>query len=337
MGKKDAELTPGLALEVARNAGADAFVTGGLLKVGAARLRLDVRLQDAAAGQILFSEKLEGENLQSVFSMVDSLTLRIAQRFLPESKLLEKGPAIEAAATSNVEAYRRYQVGRDYSDRLLFPEAIRELEEAVRLDPEFALAYTRLAGTYNGIGDLRRAQQAIRKLEQMQGRLSRRDLLWFQIRRASLSGDLEGRLQGLEAMVAEFPRESWPRTSLAWSLSERNQTERALAVLRDGLALDPKDDILFNMLGYVQALAGDLKAALQANDQYIALRPGDPNPWDTRGDILYLLARHDEALDAYRKVLQLKPDFQDFLSYRKQARVYADQKKFALAEAALDE
>jgi len=335
LGKKD-KMDPGLALEVARGVGADAFVTGALLKVGS-KLRLDVRVQDTAGRQILFSEKLEGENVQSVFSMVDALTLRIAHRFLPESKLPEKAPAIEAAATSNIEAYRHYQVGRDYSDRLLFAEAVREFEEAVRLDPEFALAYSRLAWCYGGIGDLRRAQQAVRKLEQMQGRLSRRDLLWFQIRRAGFAGDPEGRHQALEAMVTEFPRESWARTYLAWSLWGRNQTERALAVLRDGLALDPKDDILFNMLGWVQAVAGDLKAALQANDQYLALRPGDPNPWDTRGDILYLLARHDEALNAYRKVLQLKPDFIDYLSYRKQARVYADQKKFALAQAALDE
>jgi tetratricopeptide (TPR) repeat protein len=336
MGKKDAaELTPGLALEVARNAGADAFVTGALLKVGP-KLRLDVRLQDAAAGQILFSEKLEGENLQSVFSMVDALTLRIAQRFLPESKLPEKAPAIEAAATSNLEAYRHYQIGRDYSDRLLHAEAVPEFEEAVRLDPEFALAYSRLARCYGGIGDPRKAQLALRKLEQMEGRLSRRDLLWFQYFRAGQGGDLEGGRQALEAMVAEFPRQSWARTWLSSHIRWR-QPERAVALLRDGLALDPKDDVLFNALGYAYAWGGDLKAALQAIDQYTTLRPGDPNPWDSRGEILYFLARHDEALAAFRKVLALKPDFGQYSTYAKQATIYADQKKFALAEAALEE
>jgi tetratricopeptide (TPR) repeat protein len=184
--------------------------------------------------------------------MVDALTLRIAQRFLPESKLPEKAPAIEAAATSNLEAYRHYQIGRDYSDRLLHAEAVPEFEEAVRLDPEFALAYSRLARCYGGIGDPRKAQLALRKLEQMEGRLSRRDLLWFQYFRAGQGGDLEGGRQALEAMVAEFPRQSWARTWLSSHIRWR-QPERAVALLRDGLALDPKDDVLFNALGYAYA------------------------------------------------------------------------------------
>ncbi len=49
-------------------------------------------------------------------------------------------PTIEQASTSNIEAYRHYQLGVDYRRRFLIAYAIRELEEAVRLDPQFALA-----------------------------------------------------------------------------------------------------------------------------------------------------------------------------------------------------
>jgi len=94
---------------------------------------------------------------------------------------------------------------------------------------------------------------------------------------------------------------------------------------------------LWNILGYAYANKGDLTAALQANDQYIAIRPGDPNPVDTRADIFFWFGRDDEALAAYRKVLELKPDFQSFEEYVKLGVVYADQGKYALAEAALQE
>jgi tetratricopeptide (TPR) repeat protein len=90
-----------------------------------------------------------------------------------------------------------------------------------------------------------------------------------------------------------------------------------------------------NVLGYAQAAAGNLAAALQANDQYMAVRPNDPNPWDTRGDILYMSNHDDEAVEAYRKVLAIKPDFIGYQDYVKLAVVYADQKKFALADSAL--
>jgi tetratricopeptide (TPR) repeat protein len=80
-----------------------------------------------------------------------------------------------------------------------------------------------------------------------------------------------------------------------------------------------------------------LAAALQADDQYMAVRPNDPNPWDSRGDILYQLNHDDEAVEAYRKVLALKPDFVGYEDYIKLAVVYADEKKFALADSALAE
>jgi tetratricopeptide (TPR) repeat protein len=120
-------------------------------------------------------------------------------------------------------------------------------------------------------------------------------------------------------------------------LVDLNQPERAVAVLDEGLRLDPKDEILLNQSSYAQMAAGNLAGALQANDKYMVLRPNDPNPWDTRGDVLYWFGRDEEAVSAYRKVLEIKPDFAGHLEYLKIAVVYADQKKFALAETALQE
>jgi hypothetical protein len=117
----------GLAQAVARDAGADAFITGALLKVGPTQLRLDVRVQDTQSRQIVESEKLEGESVQNIFGMVDSLTARIAGHFLPGGSIPGKAPAIEQAATSNVEAYRHYQLGLEAQNRYLSADAIREL------------------------------------------------------------------------------------------------------------------------------------------------------------------------------------------------------------------
>ena len=143
--KDGKSLDPAQAQQVARDAGADAYVTGALLKVGPTQLRLDVRVQDTGTGQILFSDKLDGQDVQSIFGMVDRLTASIAGNFLPASELPQRAPEIEQASTSNVEAYRHYQLGMDYARRFLGDEAVREFGEAVRLDPQFALAYMRLS------------------------------------------------------------------------------------------------------------------------------------------------------------------------------------------------
>src|ERR1700719_3158358 len=133
-------MDPAQAQNVARDAGAEAYITGALLKIGPTQLRLNVRAQDTSTGQILFSDKLEGQDVQSIFGMVDRLTANLASSFLPASDVPQQAPEIEQASTSNVEAYRHYQLGIDYSRRFLGSEAAREFGEAVRLDPRFALA-----------------------------------------------------------------------------------------------------------------------------------------------------------------------------------------------------
>src|SRR6202051_4999587 len=330
-------MDPSQAQQVARDAGADAYITGALLKIGPTQLRLDVRAQDTSTGQILFSEKLEGQDVQSIFGMVDRLTANIASSFLPASEQPQKAPEIEQASTSNVEAYRHYQQGVDYGRRYLTTDAIRELEEAVRLDPQFALAYMRLADQYRLQGDLRRSNELGIKVGQLQARLPRYEQLSLPVLKPSRSRDPEAELAARQALVSEFPRSSLDRGILAVILSAFSKREQALELLKQGLALDPKNEDLLNFQCYGLAAAGDLNGALAANDSYMAVRPGDPNPLDTRGDILFMAGRDDEAVASYRKVLELKPDFSDYLEYLKLAIVYTDQKKPDMAHAAFQQ
>jgi len=332
---KDSKLlNPAQAQQVASDAGADAYVTGALLKVGPTQLRLDVRVQDTRTGQILYSDKLEGQDVQSIFGMVDRLTSSIARNFLPAENLPQTAPAIEQASTSNVEAYRHYQLGVDYGRRFLDAEAIRELEDAVRLDPQFALAYMHLADQYFLGGDLRRGNETAAKVDPLQSRLPRYEQLSLQVLKAGRSRDLEDQVRARQALIAEFPRDSFQRGRLAGNLSALGQQEHALEVLRQELALDPKNEDLLNFESYQLAQQRDFNGALAANDRYQAVRPGDPNPLDTRGDILYMAGRDDEAVVAYRKVIELKADFTDYEEYLKLAIVYTDQKKPDMAETA---
>jgi eukaryotic-like serine/threonine-protein kinase len=335
--KDGKSLDPAKAQEVARDAGADAYITGALLKIGPTQLRLDVRAQDTSTGQILFSEKLEGQDVQSIFGMVDRLTASIAGSFLPASEQPQKGPEIEQASTSNVEAYRHYQLGLDYARRYLDSDAIRELEEAVRLDPQFALAYMRLADQYRLAGDLKRSKELTLKVDQLQSRLPRYEQLSLQALKANRSGDLESDIAVRQQLVSEFPRATIDRGILSTLLSIVGKREQGLEILRQGLALDPKNEDLLNFQSYELAKSGDFNGALAADDAYIAVRPGDPNPLDTRGDILFIAGRDDEAVATYRKVLELKPDFSDYGEYLKLAIVYTDQKKPDMANAAFQQ
>ena len=330
-------LDPGQAQQVAHDAGADAYITGALLKIGPTQLRLDVRGQDTNTGQILFSEKLEGQDVQSIFGMVDRLTSSIAGSFLPASDLPQKAPEIEQASTSNVEAYRHYQLGVDLSRRFLAPDAIRELEEAVRLDPQFALAYMRLGEQYGMEGDVRHSDELAVKVSQLQSRLPRYEQLSLQVLKAERSRDQEAAARARQELLSASPRDTLNRGILGAELSSIGKRDDAFELFRQGLALAPKNEEMLNFQSYELAKWGDFTGALAANDGYLADRPGDPNPLDSRGDILYMAGRDDEAVASYRKVLELKPDFSDYSEYLKLAALYNDQKKPDMANAAFQQ
>jgi serine/threonine protein kinase/predicted negative regulator of RcsB-dependent stress response len=335
--KDGKSMDPAQAQSAARDAGADAYITGALLKIGPTQLRLDVRAQDTGTGQILFSDKLEGQDIQSIFGMVDRLTASLAGSFLPASEQPQKAPEIEQASTSNVEAYRHYQLGIDYGRRFLTADSVRELEEAVRLDPQFALAYMRLANQYFLLGDQRRQAEVSAKVEQLQSHLPRYEQMSLQILHAQRARDYEAALAARQALMSEFPRSTMDRGNLADELGSFGKGQQALDLLQQGLALDPKNEDLLNFQVYQWVKSGDINAALAADDAYISVRSGDPNPFDTRGDALFISGRDDDAIAAYRKTIELKPDFGEYTEHLKLAIVYTDQKKPDMAGAAFQQ
>jgi len=117
------------------------------------------------------------------------------------------------------------------------------------------------------------------------------------------SRDIDAQIAARQQLIAEFPRDSFNRGLLANQISSTGKPDQALEIFQQGLALDPKNEDLLNFKSYHLATWGDFNGALAANDAYSSVRPGDPNPLDTRGDILFMAGRDDDAIAAYRKVL----------------------------------
>ena len=332
---KDAKgMDPGQAQSVAHDAGADAFITGALLKVGPTQLRLDVRAQDTNTGQIVFSDKLEGQDVQSIFGMVDRLTANIAASFLPAAEVPQQSPEIEQATTSNVEAFRHYQLGVDLANQFLTIEAIRELNEAVRLDPQFAMAMMQLVQQYALSGDFKSAHDMTEKALGLQAHLPRYEKLRLDLLNGNQARDPDMVLAARRAIAEEFPKDTASLGVYGHILALNGQQEEGEAILRQGLAANPKDENLLNFQCYALAELGDINGALAACDAYQAVRPNDSNPLDTRGDVLFRVGRDDEAVAVYRKAVETTPGWRES---NKLAIVYADQNKTEMSQAALEQ
>lgn len=131
---------------IGRELGVAHILEGSVRKQGE-RVRITAQLIQASDGSHLWSETFDGD-LKDVFGLQESIARAITKQL---ELVLEEGQQLVPVATGNPEAYSLYlQATQIFDQRNVdrMPEAAKMLEEATRLDPGYARAWSRLAAVY---------------------------------------------------------------------------------------------------------------------------------------------------------------------------------------------
>ncbi|MBI3447680.1 MAG: protein kinase [Acidobacteria bacterium] len=123
-----------------------AYVLAGSLRRAGARLRINAQLVDTHTDFPLWSERYDRE-MKDVFEVQDEIARKIAEA-LRITLSPQEQEALAAKPTENLQAYDLFLRGKSYARRLTRQDlefAAQMLENAVALDPTFALAYAALA------------------------------------------------------------------------------------------------------------------------------------------------------------------------------------------------
>jgi len=133
------------AADVCRQLRADYALEGSLRRSGN-RLRINAQLVDAATGFPVWSERYDRE-MSDIFAVQDEIAHKIAEAL--RIKLTPQEQAeLAAKPTENLQAYDLYLRGRSYARRRTTRDmdfALQMFENAVTLDPNFALAWAAIA------------------------------------------------------------------------------------------------------------------------------------------------------------------------------------------------
>jgi TolB-like protein/Tfp pilus assembly protein PilF len=136
------------ALEAGRELGADAVVASRVRPLGSV-LIIRVELIEVSTGRQLWGEQYH-RSFSDILKLQDELATTISDRL--RLKLTEEEKKrLGQHYTSNPEAYQWYLKGRYFWNKHTvtdYEKAIESFEQAVRLDPTYALAYSALADTY---------------------------------------------------------------------------------------------------------------------------------------------------------------------------------------------
>jgi len=136
--------------EVGRRLQVDTVLEGSVRKSGD-QLRITAELVNARDGYQLWSERYD-RKLEDIFSVQDEIARTLADRLRISLAGEPKAPA--ARATDNVNAYEAYLKGRAllYKRGRFIPAAIKYFEDALALDPNYALSWAGLADGCTALG-----------------------------------------------------------------------------------------------------------------------------------------------------------------------------------------
>ncbi len=308
-----------LGFDLCRKDKVDALVLGSYVKAGET-FATDVKMFDVKTKKLLKSASARGEGAQSILNkQIGQLSREISRGVGLSKKAVEEAKIlISETPTSSMEAYKYFLEGQEKFEKFYFEDARKDLEKAVELDPQFAIAYLRLSQTHRYLANSQLAAEALEKAKVFSKEATEKERLYIEAayaRRVEKNTEKEFAL--LHEIAAKYPKEKEVHSSLFAVYQKKKMYPEAIAEANKALELDPKWATILNQLGFMYIATGDLAEAEEYLKKAVSVAPEDANPLDSLGQLYFLTGRLDEAIAHYKEAVRIKPDFgsEDIIAY----------------------
>ena len=294
------------------------ILLGGVQRAGG-QIKINVQLIDAATDALLWAERYERElTAENIFVIQNKISKAIAGALQvvlspQESERMEKLPTESLAA---LEAYFRGKERYHFRSGTAVRESIVHLEEAISLDPDFAMAHAMLGRSYirnTYYTDLpfnqevAKAERHILKALELDDTQSEVHVALGTLR--DHQGDLAGKESAYKKAVDLNPNNAAAHASYARVRQRRiGSTLEVARLWRKSYELDPNSQNAQGRLASSLAASGQLDEALKVRESVASRNPGSSRALLHLGRFyFYNLGRFDDAIVTFRKQLALDP------------------------------
>jgi DNA-binding winged helix-turn-helix (wHTH) protein/tetratricopeptide (TPR) repeat protein len=236
----DTRLTPGVARNVCRRANATADIEGSISALGNQYV-IGLTAVDCRSGETLAREQVSASGKESVLTSLGRAASQLRAKLGESRASLEKfDTPLEQATTPSLEALRAYTLGRRAMDGIDAVQAPSFFLQAIRLDPNFAMAYARLGTSYKNLDELGLGIENTRQAYQLHERVSEPERLYIDSHFYQIAtGDLERARQVFELWAQTYPGDWTPRINLGVVYGVLGQHDKSVEEYRETIRLHP--------------------------------------------------------------------------------------------------
>ena len=293
---------------IGKKLGVSSLLEGTVRKQGD-RVRIVAELINAADGIEVWTRTFDRE-LKDIFAVQQEIARAVAESL--RVTLLGSEEKSAQMATNSVEAHNAYLQGHFYSVRRNaedYRKAIDYFDQAIQLDPNYALAYAERSEVWTVIGDL----------------TGQRSTAFPNAR-----SDAEKAVAIAPSLAEAHAALGWVRAFVEWKFAE------GLSELQRAKELSPANPTANDLLARVIVYTGRMEEAERQARQAVELDPLSAAAQFTLGRVLFYSGKLDEAYAAGRKLAELQPSASSSHRWQVLVAVQRGDGETALREAQLE-
>ena len=255
-------LTPALAQEVAVREGAKATIAGDIAPLGDGFV-LSARIISSSDGSTLLAERESANGPSELIAAVDRLSRKVREGIGESLRSIRAGVPLEEVTTPSLDALRKYSQAERLADQGRFEDAKVLLDEALRLDSSFAMAWRKRAVVLGNTASDRAGEvAAVQRAYDLRDRLPERErLIATAYYHDIVDRDRKAQISAYQDLLQRWPDDLTALNNLAIALNEEGRFREAEAASRHGLELSPSTGSLWAILIGSQALQGNFSAS----------------------------------------------------------------------------
>ncbi len=270
-------IDPTMIGRLAEFSNADIVVWGQYARFGD-QIRIDATLQDLKRNQRV-PVKIEAANEKEIPVSVDRLADLIRQNLSVSSDVLKELKASSFQPSSkSAPALRDFSQGVQLLREGKNLDAVHVLQTAIQEDPQFALAYSRLAEAESALGYDTQAEQYSRKALELSQQLPLAEKYLIEANHAHVMKDNKKAIEAYENLAKTFPDNTDVEYALGSLYADNGDFDKARAQFASILKADPKNIKALWQIGSVEFLSGNPQAALEPLSKGLSLAVQVDNP-----------------------------------------------------------
>src|SRR5436309_8169751 len=282
---KDQRITPELAQQIGQRLGVKAYLSGTIAPLGSSYV-ISINAVNCATGDVFAREQVTAPDKAGVLAAVSNAATEFRARLGESLVSIQKlSTPYTNVTTASLQAFHAYYLRED--DHRIdrdFRHAPTFYEQAIRLDPNFAMAYARLAVAYGNQGAVAKALPNMKRAYDLRERVTERERMYIESQYVLQQFDLPKALESYKLYVTTYPRDAQALNNLAQTYAYVGDFEQALAGFQKTWEIAKWDNVAANNVAWILLAIDRIPEA----ERYLkeALEQGGGDDTNYHGNIL---------------------------------------------------